>query len=210
MGSYDCFNFEIYDGFTITDNAIISRVAVDHSGLCQRLVWLDESSMWNVFWSSPADQCDRVSPCGPCGICNNNDSPICNCLHGFTPKSPYDWALRDGTGGWCIRRTQLDCTNGTDGFMAMHGAKLPDATNATVDMSLDTDECRVQCLKNCSCTAYASANISGSVSGCIIWTAQLTDVRVYDDSGRDLYVRLAAADLGECFCSWSASFDIAK
>jgi len=206
MDSDNAFNFTFIDdldeisySFSIIDNAIISRVIVDHFGTVQRLVWLDQGSMWNAFWSAPTDQCDRVSPCGPFGVCNTSDSPICNCLQGFKPKSPYDWALRDGTDG-CIRQTQLDCTNGTDGFMMMNGAKLPDTTNATVDMSLNIDECRVQCLENCSCTAYASADISGTGSGCIIWTTELTDLRVYDDGGQNLYVRLAAADLGECIC----------
>ncbi|CAL9194654.1 unnamed protein product, partial [Musa hybrid cultivar] len=39
------------------------------------------------------------------------------------------------------------------------------------------------------------ANISGSGSGCILWSTNLTDLRVFGSGGQDLYVRAAAADV---------------
>ncbi|KAJ0983566.1 hypothetical protein J5N97_011821 [Dioscorea zingiberensis] len=57
--------------------------------------------------------------------------------------------------------------------------KLSDTSNATVNMSMTLDECRTLCLSNCSCTAYASADIAGNETGCIIWTTELTDLRLY-------------------------------
>jgi hypothetical protein len=43
------------------------------------------------------------------------------------PTSSQEWALRDGSAG-CACRTLLNCTG--DGFMRLHGVKLPDRTNA--------------------------------------------------------------------------------
>ncbi|EHA8586874.1 Receptor-like serine/threonine-protein kinase SD1-8 [Cocos nucifera] len=199
MKTYSMFTFdfvndqdEIYYTFNIRNQSIISRLIVNQSGATQRMVWLEQSQMWSIFWFAPKDQCDSVSPCGPFGICDPNNSPICDCLQGFQPKSPTNWALRDGSGG-CKRKTALDCRNGTDGFVTVSDAKLPDTSSSTVDMSLNLDQCRAMCLTNCSCTAFASANTSGD--GCIIWTTELTDLREFGFGGQDLYVRVAAADL---------------
>lgn len=205
MKTYNAFNFtfvnnkdEIYYMYHILDDSIISRLIVNNDGTTQRLVWLNQSSTWNIFWFAPKDPCDNYSQCGPFGICNPNDSPMCNCLQGFSPKSPTNWAMRDGTDG-CVRLTSLDCKNGTDGFVMVSMAKLPDTSNATVNFSMTLDECRTLCLSNCECTAYANAYITDNGTGCIIWTSDLTDLRVYTYGGQNLYVRLAAADLGKCF-----------
>lgn len=36
-------------------------------------------------------------------------------------------------------------------------------------------------------------------SGCLIWRAELVDIRIFTVDGQDLYVRLAAADLGKYY-----------
>jgi hypothetical protein len=122
---------------------------------------------------------------------------VCSCLRGFAPRSPEAWALRDNRAG-CARATQLDCGNGTDGFAVVPHAKVPDTTTAVVEFGGSLADCRARCLGNCSCTAYASANLSAASGhrGCVMWTGELADLRVYPNYGQDLYVRLAAADLG--------------
>jgi len=185
--------------------SIISHLGVvstGNYGLLQWSTWVEAAGTWNLYWYAPKDQCDAVSPCGPNGVCDTNNLPVCSCLRGFSPKTPAAWGLRDGRDG-CVRSTPLDCRNGTDGFARVRHAKVPDTERAVVDMSLATlDQCRAACLRNCSCTAYASANVSaggrgiGDGTGCVMWTTGLTDLRVYPDFGQDLYVRLAAADLG--------------
>ncbi|XP_073108449.1 receptor-like serine/threonine-protein kinase SD1-8 isoform X1 [Elaeis guineensis] len=185
---------EVTYSYDIVNPSLVSRLVVNESGVVQRSVWLAGNGVWNIFWSAPKDQCDPLSTCGPYGACDPNNSPICECLQGFTPKSPANWELRDGSDG-CVRKTKLDCKNGTDGFVTVSRVKLPDTSNCSVDMSMNLDECKAMCLKNCSCTAFASANISGGGSGCTMWLSELTDIRLYTDSGQDLYVRLAAADI---------------
>nr|TKW06801.1 hypothetical protein SEVIR_7G264466v2 [Setaria viridis] len=100
--------------------------------------------------------------------------------------------MREASGG-CRRNVPLDCDNGTtttDGFVIVRNVKLPDTHNASVE------ECSARCLANCSCVAYAAADIrgGGAGSGCIIWTHDIVDVR-YMDKGQDLYLRLAKSEV---------------
>ena len=74
--------------------------------------------------------------------------------------------------------------------------KLPDTHNASVDTGITVEECRARCLANCSCVAYAAADIRGGDvrSGCAMWTNEIIDLR-YVDHGQDLYLRLAKSEL---------------
>ncbi|PKA47933.1 Receptor-like serine/threonine-protein kinase SD1-8 [Apostasia shenzhenica] len=190
---------EIYYTFNVYDSSVTSYVVASSAGVAARYAWIDsgtaKASGWNVYWEAPGEPCDFAGVCGAYGVCNPDDVPICSCLQGFTPSDPTSWALKAGSGG-CKRRTELDCRNRTDGFVTVSGAKLPDTATATVDMGKGMEECREWCLKNCSCRAYARANISEGGRGCIVWAGDLEDLRIYGDAGQDLYVKVAAADLG--------------
>ncbi|KAL5231906.1 hypothetical protein ABZP36_030682 [Zizania latifolia] len=187
--------------FQVRNASIVSRLVLNNTGaaggLLQRWTWMEAAGAWNLYWYAPKDQCDAMSPCGPNGVCDTNSMPPCSCLRGFAPRSPAAWALRDGRDG-CVRETPLDCANGTDGFTVLQHAKVPDTTAAAVDFAGGIEQCRERCLRNCSCTAYANANLSAALGhrGCVMWTGGLADLRLYTDYGQDLYVRLAAADLG--------------
>jgi hypothetical protein len=195
---------EAFYSYDVLPNAtVLTRFVLNSSGQIQRLMWIDMTQSWSLFWSYPLDECDGYRACGPYGVCSVERSPICGCAPGFDPRFPAEWALRDGSGG-CRRRTELNCTGG-DGFATLTNMKLPESANATVDMSLGLDECRLACLGNCACRAYASANVSsaGPGTGCFMWTGDLLDVRQFGNGGQNLFVRLAAADLREFF--WFSS-----
>ncbi|KAG2637567.1 receptor-like serine/threonine-protein kinase SD1-8 [Panicum virgatum] len=171
---------------------VVSRFVLNQSSV-QRYVWPPGGQAWSLYWSLPRDQCDRYAQCGAFGVCDTNSgSPACGCVHGFTPASPRDWALRDSSAG-CRRVTPLNCTG--DGFLPLRGVKLPDTTNATEDTTISVDQCRQRCMGNCSCLAYSASSIKGGDSGCIIWSSLLIDIRHFAYGGEDLYVRLAASDL---------------
>jgi hypothetical protein len=95
----------------------------------------------------------------------------------------------------------LDCgDNGTtDGFVRLPGVKLPDTLNSSLDTSITLDECRAKCLANCSCVAYAAADVQGGgddvSTGCIMWPENLTDLR-YVAGGQTLYLRQATPPSG--------------
>ncbi|XP_042469971.1 receptor-like serine/threonine-protein kinase SD1-8 [Zingiber officinale] len=180
--------------YTIRDNSLPARITLIPSGELRVLIWVVYNQEWSVRGYSPRDPCDFLSACGLNAICIPNRSPMCNCLTGFKPKNSTNWnILRDWSGG-CVRNTELDCRNRTDGFFNQSNLKLPETSSAVMRASLTLAECSNLCLNDCNCTAYASANVNGS--GCILWTSHLTDIRFFfGGMGQDLYVRLAAADL---------------
>ncbi|XP_039139884.1 receptor-like serine/threonine-protein kinase SD1-8 [Dioscorea cayenensis subsp. rotundata] len=203
MSNYKGFQFyfvnnkdEIYYMYDMTDPTIVTRLMVNQSGMVERFMWIESASSWYLFWYAPKSQCDQFSPCGPNGLCDLNGWPRCSCIQGFTPKSPQAWALSDASLG-CVRRTELDCRNKSDGFLTISHTSLPETSMALVDMNISSlDECRATCLTNCSCTAYASADIRAGGTGCIIWVTDLIGLgRRYPNTGQDFFVRLAAADL---------------
>ncbi|KAM0951472.1 putative S-locus glycoprotein [Dioscorea sansibarensis] len=186
---------EVYYMYNTTGTKIVSRALVDQSGMVKDFVWIESTGMWNLYLYYPKSQCEEYSRCGPYGVCDINVWPICSCLPGFKQKSPQGWPLRDALSG-CERLTELDCKNRSDGFMTMTLAALPETSNAILYANISQKECRAKCLGNCSCTAYATANISGAGIGCVIWVTELIDMRMSSHPTQDVFVRLAAADLG--------------
>ncbi|CAN4083906.1 unnamed protein product [Withania somnifera] len=184
---------EIFYMFELHNKTLYSRLLVNHSGLLERYTWIPTNTIWNRFWYAPRDQCDSYTECGVSGICDTNISPICKCMVGFKPKNQIAWELRDGSDG-CVRFHKLNCK--TDDFNMLRNMKLPDTTWSFVDKNMNLEECEAMCRKNCSCTAYTNSNISGSGSGCVIWSNELLDMRQYAaaEGGQVLYVRVASSD----------------
>ncbi|KAL1336069.1 hypothetical protein HN51_030474 [Arachis hypogaea] len=183
----------VWFSFSVTDPSLLSRIILssDSDGQYQRYMWIQ--GRWNKFSYAPKDQCDFYGVCGSYGVCDNNASPVCSCIPGFRPKNQEAWNLRDGSDG-CLRNTGLNCS--TDKFLHLEHMKLPDTTNVFVNKSMTLDECGSLCKRNCSCTAYANIDIRNGGSGCVMWLGQLFDMNVHRTDGQDLYVRLAAADIG--------------
>ncbi|KAF8396342.1 hypothetical protein HHK36_017958 [Tetracentron sinense] len=185
----------IYMNYSLYNGSIFSKFVLDESGSVQRLTWVDGIRRWNLFWSAPEDRCDDYDFCGPYGYCSSNSELECRCLPGFEPKSGKDWYYRDGLGG-CVRKRASRCEKG-EGFLKVARVKLPDSSMARVDKGLSLHECEKQCLSNCSCTAFASADVNRGGSGCVVWYGELMDIRDYPDWGQDLYVRVDAIELGK-------------
>ncbi|XP_024993006.1 receptor-like serine/threonine-protein kinase SD1-8 [Cynara cardunculus var. scolymus] len=185
------FNFqntsdEIYFSFETVNSSVYSRYLVSTSGDLQRFTWTPAAGTWSLYWKFPWDRCDNYNRCGPFGICDVNSSPICKCLSGFRP----------GSNG-CVRSFGLDC--GSDGFQQLKNIKLPEGSKAFIDETLNLSRCAELCKRNCSCTAYANMYVPWGGSGCAIWVVDLMDMRQYAESesgGRDIYIRVAAPDLG--------------
>ena len=51
-------------------------------------------------------------------------------------------------------------------------------------------------MRNCSCTAYAVADVRNGGSGCLAWHGDLMDTKKLIDQGQDLFVRVDAVELG--------------
>ncbi|XP_062185043.1 G-type lectin S-receptor-like serine/threonine-protein kinase At4g27290 [Phragmites australis] len=192
---------EITYGYVVKSGSPFTYVVLTDTGIVKRLVWDASSRAWQTYYQGPRDVCDAYGKCGPFGLCNSSaaSTSFCSCLKGFSPASPSAWNLRDTSAG-CRRKVKLDCgdkNRTTDGFVLLHGVKLPDTHNASVDTSITVEECSARCLANCTCLAYAAADIrggGGAGSGCIIWTDDIMDLR-YVDQGQDMYLRLAQVEL---------------
>ncbi|KAK9064212.1 hypothetical protein SSX86_015592 [Deinandra increscens subsp. villosa] len=188
---------EISFSFEMKDTSVYSRLLMNSSGFLTRFTYDAASSQtWSEYWYNPRDECDYYRKCGPFGVCSTNgSSSICTCVTGFQPKNQQAWGLKNRLDG-CIRSSKMDCQ--TDGFVLLKNMKLPESSKVYINRTISLSECAQVCKSNCSCGAYANTDITGNGSGCVIWTVDLLDMRQYADSegGQDLYVRVAASDLG--------------
>ncbi|CAJ2638955.1 unnamed protein product [Trifolium pratense] len=178
----------------------ITRLWLNPSGLAQRLVWSDTKRDWEIISTRPMDQCEYYSSCDDNSICNITNSPrTCQCLEGFIPKYNEKWNSLEWSGG-CVRRIRLNCIG--DGFLKHSGVELPDTSSSWFNNSLSLKECEKMCLKNCSCTAYASLDIKSN-SGCLLWFGKIRDLTKHIDQGQDIFIRLATSELGHKRNNWS-------
>ena len=187
---------EITIMYGIVDPKVFSTMVVDESGIMRRSTW--SKTRWVEYWSAPQELCDKYLNCGPNSYCDSNSGIKfeCMCFPGFEPKSSRDWYLRDGVRG-CVRKKQgLSTCNNGEGFVKLAHVKVPDTRIAHANLSLSLKECEQNCLRNCSCMAYTSANESKGGIGCLTWHGDLVDTRTYSDEGQDLYIRVDAVVLG--------------
>ena len=171
-----------------------SRLTMNWTGEIQRLAYVESSQSWNKLWHAPSGECDKYVECGPFGICDSNAFPVCSCIQGFSVKNQVEWNLRDFSDG-CVRKTGLDC--GRDKFLHLQHVEPPETTIVFVNRSMTLVECEAVCLNNCSCTAFANVEITGGGTGCVMWTDELLDMSQFSVAGQDLFVRLAASDVGK-------------
>ncbi|XP_019463228.1 PREDICTED: G-type lectin S-receptor-like serine/threonine-protein kinase At1g11300 isoform X2 [Lupinus angustifolius] len=140
-------------------------------------------------------ECDIYGKCGPFGNCDNSTSPICNCFNGFEPRNQEEWNRENWTSG-CVRKVELQCykvKNGSeveqDEFLVYHNMKVPDFTQWS---GAYQDKCKIDCLANCSCLAYAY----DSGVGCMYWIGDLIDLQHFSYGGIDLYMRTPYSLIG--------------
>ncbi|KAM4103082.1 hypothetical protein ACJW30_06G052800 [Castanea mollissima] len=186
---------ELYYMYEATDNSVVTRVTLTESGSVQRLLLNEGSGEWGVMYSIPNDLCDVYAQCGANGICKISKRPICECLKGFVPKHQKEWEVLNWTGG-CVRRLPLTCQKG-EGFLKLEGVKSPDLVQFWLNTSTSLKECESECLKNCSCTAYANSDIRNGGTGCLMWFDDLIDIREFigEKGEQDVYLRESDSEL---------------
>ncbi|KAJ1272946.1 hypothetical protein BS78_06G241900 [Paspalum vaginatum] len=173
--------------YSVSDGSpTLMFVRVAYTGNYEFTVWNSTTSAWTVLETHPGAGCDHYAACGPFGYCDGVTEavPTCKCPDGFEP---------DPSGG-CARKEPLRCGDG-DYFVTLPGVKTPAMPVFVRNRSLD--ECTAECLGNCSCTAYAYANLSSDIAGgdmsrCLLWFGQLVDIGTdVNIDGENLYLRLA-------------------
>jgi hypothetical protein len=68
---------------------------------------------------------------------------------------------------------------------------MPETKVSWFDKSLDLEECKNTCSKNCSCTAYSNMDIRGGGSGCLLWFGDLIENRRFSEKEQNIYIRMA-------------------
>ncbi|KAK8954454.1 Receptor-like serine/threonine-protein kinase SD1-8 [Platanthera zijinensis] len=124
-------------------------------------------------------------------------------MKGFESRSAVDWGMRDYSGG-SMRKTPLGCGSssaaigprgggvGGDGFVKVSCVKPPESTNMTKAVAgVEAEGYEAMCLKNCSCMAFAVVG-----GNCIISPEELLDIKQFPTGGEEVFIRLAASDLG--------------
>ncbi|XP_039155559.1 G-type lectin S-receptor-like serine/threonine-protein kinase At4g27290, partial [Eucalyptus grandis] len=182
---------EMYYHYELLDSSVIFRMIMTTNGIVQRSTWIDRTQVWKLYLTEPIDQCDNYATCGAYGSCRVDNSPVCRCLKGFVPRFSQEWDILDWSNG-CVRRNPLDCEK--DIFVKYSGLKLPDTRSSWFNKSMNLQECKVVCTKNCSCMAYSNLDIRDGGSGCLLWFGELIDIRDYSDYGQDIYIRMAASE----------------
>ncbi|KAM4121429.1 hypothetical protein ACB094_01G005200 [Castanea mollissima] len=191
---------EVYSIYHPIKKSVITRAQLqENASTAVRYIWVEAEKKWTAFISSQKDICNTYNLCGPYGNCIIGESPICQCVIGFKHKSPDTWNPDEWSKG-CVRITQLSCEDKDKiGFAKFVGLKMPDTTYSWVNGSMNLNECRVKCLNNCSCTAYANSDIKNGGSGCAMWFGDLIDIRQVAANGQyasmqDIYIRMPASE----------------
>nr|GMD96452.1 G-type lectin S-receptor-like serine/threonine-protein kinase At4g27290 [Ipomoea batatas] len=182
---------EVSVSYKACNTSNLVRLVLTISGSVETFVWGDGTGQWNGILAA-TDVCDSYGLCGAHGSCNANYNPLCECLPKFLPRDPVGWGRAHFSGG-CVRGTPLSCQN--DGFLKYSDIKLPDTEVSWFNSSMNLQECEQVCLKNCSCMAYSSLDISNGENGCLLWFGDLMDIKVVPFHGQDLYIRMAFSDL---------------
>ncbi|OMP04533.1 S-locus glycoprotein [Corchorus olitorius] len=173
------------------------RLQLNPSGSLQYLIMKpDTTELWNVFNSLPVDKCDSYGLCGANTICSTRSNNTCKCMPGFVLKSHEENLTDNSFPMNCVRESSLNC-NG-DRFQKLGEVKVPDLLNIKLSDGIHLQDCEAECLKDCSCTAYANLNISDGGSSCVMWFGDLMDMREVSGDNRieEIYIRLPVSNQG--------------
>jgi hypothetical protein len=145
---------------------------LDYTGKGRLLVCNSTTSSWAIIIEVP-NSCDLYPSCGPLVYCDRTEAiPACRCPDGFEVLDSLNFSRG------CQRREALKCGK-EDYFMAMPNMKLPYKFLHIRNRSFE--QCASECTRNCSCMAYAYANLSnggtmGNTSRCLVWAGDLIDM----------------------------------
>ncbi|KAK1439618.1 hypothetical protein QVD17_05438 [Tagetes erecta] len=185
---------EVSFAYNLENSYIISRTTLNSSGHLEGWAWVEDGRGWQLLGSFPRGICDTYNICNAYGTCNMNmTQQSCTCLDEkrFVPKNQKGWGTAEWSDG-CIRRTPLQCNNGSEGFIQYSNIKMPDTKNTQFKMGKTLEVCATTCLENCTCMAYVKVD-----NICVLWFNDLLDIQVLPEGrgGIDIFVRMASSEL---------------
>ncbi|MBA0758925.1 hypothetical protein Gotri_021882 [Gossypium trilobum] len=186
-----------YLTYKFSNNSMSMYYELNSQGKFVERQWDAGKGDWINRYPILQTDCDDYGKCGSFGMCDSTKRPICSCLKGFKPRNIEGWSKGNWSSG-CLRTTPLQCQRdsnngsekgqGDDGFLKLKMMKVPAFPDRS---SLINRDCKDQCLKNCSCVAYAYDD----GIGCMFWGGDLIDVQKFSTRGVDLYIRLPSSEL---------------
>ncbi|KAK7320063.1 hypothetical protein RJT34_04793 [Clitoria ternatea] len=187
---------EVYYEFLRRNTSLFGVYTLSPLGTDENYFWTSQMNHRQLLSTGEDDPCDSFAFCGVNSMCNiDGNQPSCECLKGYVPKFPGEWNLSVWPSG-CVPRNKSICNDSyTDGFWKYTHIKLPDTSSSWFRKTMNLEECKMTCLRNCSCVAYANLDISNGGSGCLLWFNNVTDLRMFSQWGQDLYVRVPASEL---------------
>nr|XP_043620117.1 G-type lectin S-receptor-like serine/threonine-protein kinase At4g27290 [Erigeron canadensis] len=195
-------NMEVSFTYIVENSSLLTYASLNSAGQLENWVWLKDAKKWQLSFSLPGSICDTYNICKAYGSCIASADMVkqsCTCLDEkrFVPRDQKGWDMDDWSGG-CVRRTPLDCRNGSERFIKYSNVNLPDTESTWFNLSMSLDECETICLQNCTCMAYTYPDTSLAGRGCLIWFNDLIDIRLLPEgsAGRDIFVRMASSELG--------------
>ncbi|KAH9289955.1 hypothetical protein KI387_034072 [Taxus chinensis] len=177
-----------------TTNMLLARIVLSSNGGTATYVQFD-NTIWTLVKWQPTQACDIYAVCGPFGACMSNVVLSCSCIKGFKPADEHAWNVEKSWSNGCVRVSPLQCsvTNGTtDGFLQLSDKTLPNDKAVIYIQEHTQERCKIACLGNCSCTAFASINSNPAI--CRLWFGDLLNMRPSTD-GRPLFIRSAVSEL---------------
>ncbi|KAK9212431.1 hypothetical protein WN943_001813 [Citrus x changshan-huyou] len=167
----------------------IMTLKLNPSGFVTRQIWDENSNKWDELFSVPDQYCGKYGYCGANTICSLDQTPMCECLEGFKLKSQVNQTRPIK----CERSHSSECTRGTQ-FKKLDNVKAPDFINVSLNQSMNLEQCAAECLKNCTCKAYANSNVTEG-SGCLMWYGDLLDSRrpIRNFTGQSVYLQILSS-----------------
>ncbi|KAK6946797.1 LOW QUALITY PROTEIN: S-locus glycoprotein domain [Dillenia turbinata] len=148
---------ELYFFIRTTSDNIIARAFLNETA---EFYWDEQSNQWVEILMLDKYICGNYGLCGFNAVCTGDDSSICQCLKGFTPKVPENGSL------WTGQKVVLDAE---DKFISLEQVNFPDLSHYQIGSTMPFDECQSNCQNSCSCTAFAILDIVGQESRCLHW-----------------------------------------
>uniref|UniRef100_A0A8I6WDQ6 non-specific serine/threonine protein kinase n=1 Tax=Hordeum vulgare subsp. vulgare TaxID=112509 RepID=A0A8I6WDQ6_HORVV len=81
-------NREEYYMYTSPDESPPLFVSLDTSGQIKMMFWSQARQTWETIGANPDGPCMTPATCGPFALCNNKAHMLCECMEGFSQKSP--------------------------------------------------------------------------------------------------------------------------
>ncbi|KAL0362743.1 UNVERIFIED_CONTAM: G-type lectin S-receptor-like serine/threonine-protein kinase [Sesamum calycinum] len=173
------------------DRSVISRFTLSQSGLAQRWTWVDRTQEWVIYLNVPADNCDNYKLCGAYGTCNIAKSPSCECLDKFSQRSRKLGQSR--LVEWMHPKDKLELSRRC--IFEVFWNQVARCKTYPAQREPDTRRMQSRMLKELLCTAYTQLDL-GKSSGCLLWFEDLIDIRDLSQEGQEIYIRMAASEIG--------------